>query len=431
MKVLVITYYWPPSGGSGVQRWLKFVKYLRDFGWEPIVYTPQNGEIPIEDRSLLKDIPENMTVLKTPIWEPYSLYKKFIGQKKEQKINPGFLSESKKPKISEKVSIWIRGNFFIPDARKYWIKPSVKFLSNYLSINHVDLIISTGPPHSTHLIGMALKKKLNIPWIADFRDSWTNSVYYPELLLTNRADHIHKFLEKKVLQTANYVITIGETMKKEFEQLGAKKIEVITNGFDTKDFQHNGIKLDKKFSITHIGTMTRTRNPMALWNAISGIISTNKSFETDLEIKLAGKVDISVLDNINLFGLNKKVTMIDYLPHDEVTQILKTSQLLLLILDSTKDSKGILTGKFFEYLGAKRPILAIGPTDGDIATIMAETNAGKISEFNDENGLKKNILEYYKLYLQNQLISNSKEIEKYSRDQLTCKLAKLFENVVK
>ncbi|MEA3317025.1 MAG: glycosyl transferase family 1, partial [Bacteroidota bacterium] len=183
-KVLIITYYWPPSGGAGVQRWLKFAKFLPKYGWNPIIYTPENGEIPVTDKSLHKDISKETKVIKRKIWEPYTWYKKFIGQKNNQKINVGFLSENQKPKFTEKISVWIRGNFFIPDARKFWIKPSVKFLKTYLKNNNVDAIISTGPPHSMHLIAMQLQKKLNLPWIADFRDPWTNIDFYEDLLLT-------------------------------------------------------------------------------------------------------------------------------------------------------------------------------------------------------------------------------------------------------
>src|SRR5687768_9770887 len=172
-KVLIITYYWPPSGGSGVQRWLKFVKYLRDYGWEPIVYTPSNPESPVNDDSLAKDIPSGITILKTEIREPYGLYKRFIGRKKDEKISAGFLTEKKKPKFAERIAVWVRGNFFIPDARKWWIKPSISFLSDYLTKNKVDAIVSTGPPHSMHLIAMGVKKKTGIKWLADFRDPWT------------------------------------------------------------------------------------------------------------------------------------------------------------------------------------------------------------------------------------------------------------------
>jgi hypothetical protein len=167
-KVLIITYYWPPAGGSGVQRWLKMSKYLRDFGWEPVVYTAENGEMPSIDKSLEKHIPEGITVLRSPIWEPYSVYKKFVGQKKDEKIEAGFLSESEKPKRTANIARWVRGNLFTPDARKYWIKASVRYLSKWLGENKVDAVVSAGPPHSMHLIALGLQKKLGLPWLADF-----------------------------------------------------------------------------------------------------------------------------------------------------------------------------------------------------------------------------------------------------------------------
>jgi hypothetical protein len=199
-KVLILTYYWPPSGGAGVQRWLKFVKYLRNFGWEPVVYTALNGEMPVIDLSLEKDVPKDITILKTKIWEPYSIYKTFIGRKKDEKINASFLSETKKKSFAEKISVWIRGNYFIPDARKYWIKPSIKYLTDYLNKNKIDVIISTGPPHSMHLIALGLKQHFpNIKWMADFRDPWTNIDFYSELMLSESADRKHKDLELNFL----------------------------------------------------------------------------------------------------------------------------------------------------------------------------------------------------------------------------------------
>ena len=234
-KVLIITYYWPPSGGAGVQRWLKFVKYLREFGWEPVVYTPENPEAPAIDMSLEKDIPENLTVIKTKIWEPYSVYKKLVGIKPEEKIKAGFLSENKKPSLIENISVKIRGNFFIPDARKFWIKPSIKFLTKYLKDNPVDAIVSTGPPHSMHMIALGLKKKLNIPWLADFRDPWTNIDFYEELNLSASADKKHHQMEKSVLENADTVSVISRTMAVDFKRLYNRHYEVITNGFDEDD----------------------------------------------------------------------------------------------------------------------------------------------------------------------------------------------------
>ena len=425
-KVLIITYYWPPSGGAGVQRWLKFAKYLRNFGWNPIIYTPENPESPEIDESLFKDVPENITVIKQPIWEPYNFYKKFIGQKKDQRINAAFLSESKKPKFTEKLSVWIRGNFFIPDARKFWIKPSVRFLNEYINSNPIDAIISTGPPHSMHLIALQLKTKHNIPWIADFRDPWTKIDFYNDLKLTKCSDKKHQKLELKVLKNATRVITIGNTIAKDFKEIHNRDYDVITNGYDTADVEVNEIKLDKKFSIAHIGTLVKTRNPIAFWKALSELVS-DKSFADDLEIKIVGKVDYSVKQSIDEFNLTKFVNSIEYMPHSDVIKFQQQSQVLLLLINNTPNAKGILTGKFFEYMSAKRPILCIGTTDGDAAKILNETKTGVISGFDDVETLKKNILEYYKKFKENNLFNESKDIEKYSRYNLTKKLAKVLD----
>ncbi len=395
------------------------------------MYTPENPEMPVVDLSLVEDVPENLTVLKTKISEPYNFYKFFVGRKKEEKINSGFLSEKQKPKLSEKIAVWIRGNFFIPDARKFWIKPSVKFLAEYLRKNKVDAIVSTGPPHSMHLIAMKLKQKLNIPWLADFRDPWTNIDFYENLMLTKVADKKHHYLEKQVLQNADCVVTVGETMKNELaEGLSGKKFVVITNGFDDEDLFPGEIILDKKFTIAHIGTLVPSRNPVVLWKVLSEILKENKLFADDLEIKLVGKIDFSVSNSFKNSGLEKFVKKIDYLPHSDAVKFQQQSQMLLLLSNKTKNAKGILTGKFFEYLSVKRPILAIGTPDGDMAKILDETNSGKISDFNDEKTLKKNILDFYEKYKSGNLKCESTGIEKYSREELTKKLAILLESLL-
>lgn len=433
-KVLIITYYWPPGGGAGVQRWLKFVKYLRNFGWEPVVYTPSNPENPVEDPSLIKDIPQGVEVIKTPIWEPYDLYKKFVGRKKEEKINTGFLSEKKKTGFTEKISVWLRGNFFIPDARKFWIRPSVKFLSQYLSKNKIDALVSTGPPHSMHLIVLELKRKFNLPWLADFRDPWTNIDFYNDLMLTKRADTRHHFLEKQVLQNADAVVTIGETMKKDLienskSHISQSKFFTILNGFDEEDTFKGQIIPDKKFSLAHIGTLVKTRNPESLWKVLSELTNVEENFKNDLEIKLVGKADISVQDSIERSGLKSYVNRIEYMDHNEVVKVQQQSQVLLLLLNNTPNAKGILTGKFFEYLAAGRPILCIGPPDGDAAKIIFKTNSGSVMDFSNEKKIREIILQYYQLYKENRLKTESKNIESYSRKELTKQLAEVLNEI--
>jgi hypothetical protein len=433
-KVLILTYYWPPSGGAGVQRWLKFVKYMREFGFEPIVYTAENGEIPVIDESLQKDVPEGTVVLKTPIWEPYSFYKRFIGRKKDDKINASFLSENKKTGLTEKISVWIRGNFFIPDARKYWIKPSINFLKGYIQKNKIDLVISSGPPHSMHLIALGLKQNnKSLKWIADFRDPWTNIDFYEKLMLTKWADNKHHKQELSVLKNANIVLSIGQTMSNEFLEMyknsggtDLDKFKVVANGFDDEDVKSGVVIKDSKFSIAHIGTLVKDRNPQVLWKVLRKIVKENSDFEKQLEIKLVGKIDFFVKEQIEEYGLSKFVNKIDYLPHNKVIEEQQKTKLLLLLVNNTKNAKGILTGKFFEYMSAKAPILAIGPTDGDLAEIINKTQTGLISGFNDEQGLEKNILDFF-----NGKVSarNEAEVDKYSRRSLTQQLCELLKRL--
>jgi len=428
-KVLIITYYWIPSGGAGVQRWVKFAKYLRSFGYEPIIYTPENPEYPSLDNSFEKDIPADLTIIKTPIWEPYNLYRQFAG-KKNQAINAGFISENKKSNWKDKLSIWLRGNFLIPDPRRFWIKPSVRFLTDYLQQNKVDAIITTGPPHSMHMIGLGLKKVLpQLPWIADFRDPWTNIDFYKELNLTCFADRIHRNMEKKVVKTADVVLVVSQGMKAEFELLQPKDIQVITNGYDESDIQVGKVEKDNKFSISHIGTLNAARNPLTVWKVLSKICAENKQFSDDLLIQLVGKVDFSVLEAINTLGLNEQLLKINYLTHSEAIAKQSSSQVLLLLINQSGNAKGILTGKFFEYLAAKRPILAVGPTDGDVAQVLNETNAGKIVGFDDEDATREVILHYYELYKTAKLDVNSASIEQFSRKNLTQSLVNMLNKI--
>lgn len=426
-KVLIITYYWIPSGGAGVQRWVKFAKYLRQYGWEPIIYTPENPEYPSIDHSFEKDIPADITVLKTPIWEPYNVYRNLTG-KKNQAIIAGFISENKKQGWKDKLSIWIRGNFLIPDPRRFWIKPSVVFLSDYLKENPVDAIITTGPPHSMHLIGMGLKKNFpSLPWVADFRDPWTNIDFYKDLNLTWLADKIHHKLEREVLQKADTVLVVSRGMEEEFAPMKPKKLQVITNGYDESDVQVGTLTLDGRFSISHIGTLNAARNPRIVWKVLSEICAENIAFKKDLQIQLVGKVDFSVLEDIQSYGLQEQLLKIDYLSHSEAIAKQNTSQVLILLINQSGNAKGILTGKFFEYLAAKRPILAVGPTDGDAAVVLNETGAGVIVDFADEQETKTAILNYYNQYKKGTLSVQSESVERFSRRSLTGELAGLLD----
>ena len=425
-KVLVITYYWPPSGGAGVQRWLKFVKYLPNYNYKPVIYTVENGEYPVLDSSLSKDVSSKIKILKSKIWEPYSLYKIFTGRKKKEKINSSFLTQKKRNKFLQNISIWIRGNLFIPDARRFWIKPSINYLTNFLINNPVDIIISSGPPHSTHLIAMELQKRFQIKWLADFRDPWTNIDFYKDLKLTKWADNKHKALERAVLKNTDMVLTIGNQLKKELLALGSKEVEVVENGYDPEDFPINSsLELDTDFTIAHIGTFSPSRNHEILWKVLKKICNENEAFNNKLKIKLIGNIDFSVLKSISNFGLENHLKKLGYISHNDVINEQKKSRVLLLMVNNTPNSRGIITGKVFEYMASNRPILVIGPEDGDLANIIRQTNTGFVTGFDNEIKLEESILKLFKN--KENFDSN---LKMYSRENLTKKLSSILDKMI-
>jgi len=423
MKVLIITYYWPPAGGSGVQRWLKFVKYLQDFDIEPVVYTVYNPEYALIDNTLENEVPKNIEILKQPIWEPNNLLSKF--KSKQKQTSAGFLNPN--PSFFEKKLQYIRANYFIPDARKFWIKPSVKYLSAYLKNNKMDVVITTGPPHSMHLIGLELQNKFPVKWIADFRDPWTDIDYFHQLPLTKKSKQKHIALEQSVLQNADGVLVVGKTMKENYKKFN-KNLHVITNGFDGKLSDHKN-ELDTKFTLTHVGMMNADRNPKNLWIALAELTKENLEFAKVLQIKLIGKVDDAVIKSIHASKLEDKAQFINYIPHHEVMDYQRSAQVLLLSVNNVPAAKGIITGKIFEYLQAKRPILALAPKDGDLAEIINKTNSGVVVGFEDKEKIKDAVLDYYKKYKNSNLNVESNNIEQYHRKNLTKQLVEVIKNL--
>lgn len=422
-KALIITYYWPPAGGSGVQRWLKFVKYFRDFDIEPIVYTVKNPKYPITDETLRNDVPDGIEVLKHPIFEPNDILSFFNKKKKK---SSGLLSSN--PSFFQKTLQYIRANYFIPDARKYWVKPSVIFLKEYLKENSIDVVITTGPPHSVHLIGLNLKKQLNCKWIADFRDPMSTIFYNNDLRLTESSKQKIKKLEEGILINADKVITVSNFLKKELE-LVKNDVTVITNGFDKESTSSNEIKLDKNFTICHIGQLPHNSNAKNLWRVLKEICEENSSFKSDLQINLIGNVSEVVIKDIAEFGLSNKLVLKSYIPHNEAIEFQKKSQVLLLLIPQSEGAEGIITGKFFEYLMAKRPILAIAPSNGDLANIIEETKAGFVVDFEDSETLKKSILTLYEDYKSGTLECQSINIEQFHRKQLTKQVSKIIHEI--
>ena len=429
-KVLVISYYWPPMGGGGVQRWLKTIKYLRQYKWEPIVFTVNNSDISLYDDSLLYDVPDGIEVISSNIWEPFSLYRIFTG-KKDEKINPGFLSKKKGVSFLNNLSIWIRGNFFIPDAKMFWYNPAIKTISRYLQNNKVDAIVSTGPPHTTHLIALFIKKKFDIPWLADFRDPWTNIDFYDKLKLTKWADKRHRRLEMNVLLNANKLVTVSKSWAKDFFNICGRKPDVITNGYDPADFIKAGkVKLDNKFTLVHIGSLNKDRNPFNFWKALKDVIIQMPEILSDLEIQLIGPIDISIKDELEKYKLLDITKLVDSLPHKKVIKQLIKSQVLLLFLNNVSNINGVIPGKMYEYIGAKRPILCIGKKSGDASTIIKKTKSGVVVDFNDIKSMKKEIISAYTKFKNKTLQVDEKNHNDYSRKKLAGDFSLLLNELI-
>jgi len=422
-KLLIITYYFPPAGGPGVQRWLKFVKYLPEFDVQPIVYVPENPTYPIVDEGLVSEISDKVIVLKNKIWEPYQLASIF-SKNKTKKISSGIFPQKKKQTFLDKTFLWVRGNLFIPDARVFWVKPSVSYLEKYIQDNNIDTIVTSGPPHSLHLIGLELQQKLKVKWFADFRDPWTTIGYHKALRLSSYAEKKHKYLEHKVLNSADEIIVTSKTTKTEFEAITNKPITVITNGYDVETVEKQ--TLDTKFTLAHIGSFLSDRNPPFLWEVLVELLKEVPEFKSHLEIKLIGAVSQEVLDAIEENQLKEYLNLVGYVSHKEAVAHQRKSQVLLLIEINSEDTKSIIPGKLFEYMVSNRPIVAIGPQGSDFAAIVTETNTGVFFDYSEKAKLKSVLLDFFNQFLEGKLQSHGIGLQQYSRKNLTKQLAQLI-----
>ncbi|MBA4409884.1 MAG: hypothetical protein C0397_10735 [Odoribacter sp.] len=421
-KVLIITYYWPPSGGAGVQRWLKFAKYLPEFGWQPVILTvaPEYASYPQRDESLLSEVDPNCLVYTTKSFELYNLYKLVSG--KREVPYGGFANESKEG-LLQKTSKFLRGNFLLPDPRKGWNKYALKKAAELICEFSIDTVITTSPPHSTQLIGLKLKKKINIRWIADLRDPWTDIYYYDQFKHTALARKIDQNYERKVVENADLLITVSEDVKRIFAEKStfpiADKTVVIPNGFDEDDFRITNIPTETRKIITYSGTISEAYDVEGFLKALSLI---DASMRSQILIRFVGKVPASVEQKFSYSGIEIELT--GYVDHAKSIEYLFRSDLLLLVIPKVKNNRGILTGKFFEYMASQKPILAIGPTDGDLAKIIRETRCGKLFDYEDSEGMSDFIQEN----LTNPIIvSNPEMVAEYSRKELTRKIAQILQ----
>jgi len=421
-RVLIITYYWPPSGGSGVQRWLKFAKYLPNAGWEPVIFTPENPDFDLRDESLEKEVPKQLEVIKFPIWEPYQLFSKVKGK---TKTHPGRLLEQKEKGFLEKAAIWARANLLVPDPRVFWMKPSVKFLTDLVQSGLFQAVITTGPPHSIHLIGRELKRKTGLPWIADFRDPWSQWEFLDTLPMTSFIRKKHQQLEQTVLKEANVVLTISPTFQGDLEKLARRKINLLTNGYDPADIPLGfspGEKEAGKLHLVYSGIIDAIRNPIPLMEALKA------EFEGGVEeVKwtFVGKVSEQVQAYVKQDPwLSERIHFAGYVSHGEVFEFYAKADVLVLILTDTKNAQGNIPGKLFEYLATEVPVLALGDPKGDSAKILKDAGAGEVIAHTDALTIRGQLRA---LMDSSAKKVDPKDLEKYSRQYLSHQLAKILD----
>jgi glycosyltransferase involved in cell wall biosynthesis len=451
-KVLIISYYFPPSGGPGVQRILKFVKYLPEYGWEPVVLTVEDGDFPARDESLLNEIPANTKVYRTKIFEPYGFYRKITGRKKSSAIDVDNINKEGKKKISEQVAEFIRATFFIPDARRGWLRYAVREGKKILDTEKPDVIFSSSPPYTCAMIAMKLKryhfKKYGkqIPWVSDFRDAWTGYLTTPDRWLIPAV--IDAGYERNTLEHADALTMVANGIKDDFDAKypgisKEKEYFLIRNGFDSEDYK--GLKYDKskneKFTVVYTGSMYGKRNPFFFINTLTGLVKENKADINKIKLIFVGRMGGDIVNYIESSYLKQVIEHIPYVPHSESIKNLLKADAMLLLIDEDKYSKMILSGKVFEYLGASlitgKPVLAIAPESalgGEAADLIRETSSGEIISHNNKEYLSKVFLKYYNSFLESDstpVLTNAEAIKQYDRKLLTAKLAEVFEKIKK
>lgn len=417
-KILVITYYWPPSGGAGVQRWLKFTRYLPEYGVQPVVLTvdPAQASYAQLDETLEAEIDPQTEVHRTKTFELYNLYMQLTGKKE---IPYGGFANETRESFVQRLAKMVRGNFFIPDPRKGWNRYAYRKAVELIREHGIDTVVTTSPPHSTQLIGLKLKQKLGIRWIADLRDPWTDIYYYSELYHSFFARHIDRRLELKVLQQADRIITVSQDVKRIFaEKLPASeagKFAVIPNGYDEEDFQQEIQPDTDRFVITYTGTISAMYDIDGFLAALAALPASQLA---TIKLRFVGKIPPSIVEKIRQAVPDLELELAGYVDHRRSVGYLLQSSMQLLVIPKVDNNKGIITGKFFEYLASGRPVLAIGPKGGDLDDLMQKTDCGQLFSYDDDQGIKSMITRWQ----DSQLEIRNQQRAQYSRRELAREL---------
>ena len=424
--VLIISYYWPPAGGISVLRSLKISKYLVDNGWNPVVLTVGNPQYPIIDDNNLKHIHPECKVITADAFQPFSLYKKLTNRKKKDTLANVLNANSGKTGFIHKLSVWVRANFFIPDARSSWIKPAVKHASNYIKQHKIDAIFSDGPPHTNTVIAYQLSKKFNIPWLMDWQDPWTEVDYYKMFPIGKRADRKHKALEQACLKQCSAMTIVSPTWKKDVENLGAKNVDVIYWGYDKEDFKGLTKNITDKFIISHVGLLGEDRVSESLFSAISDLCIREDGFREKVKLVFIGTVTNRINELILKYQLESICEIQSQIPRKEALQLILDSDINLLLLNIAENAKGRVPGKLFEYIYANNSILNLGPLDCDVDTILRELEIGTTCAYEDKAGIINFIT---KEFNKTQEETYKRDLYKYSIQYYTKRIAEILNTI--
>lgn len=416
-KILIITYYWPPSGGVGVQRWMNFALELKSRGWEPVILTPENPQFDVKDQDLFERV-KSLKTYRIPIWEPFQLFHRITGNKERKNIQHGLALDKEKKSFLTNFFIWLRGNVFVPDSRIFWVRPAAKYAIELIEKEDIAVLVTTGPPHSMHLVGKKIKKKLSVKWLADFRDPWREWDVLDQLRTSSIVKKVHSRLERSVIESADEVITVSKRLA---DSLGAK---VLNNGVGLEKAGAGAFAPDKsKFTIGYFGMLNELRNPSELWVALEELCQEIPDFYRQLSIKLAGVVSANTKHEIGqLRHLREKVEFMGYLPHNEVQNQYSTCNILLLLQNRTSNSKWILPVKLFEYLKARRYILCLGPKESDLGDLIEGKDVGAIVSSFAVQELKSIVQEVFEKRIIPSKSDGDELIQRFSHQTLTTTL---------
>ena len=416
-KLLVITYYWPPAGGSGVQRWLNLSRYLAELGWDITVMAPQNPSYPIVDNSISESISSLVKVIKVPIFEPVNIVNRSNKKNRDHIESSGIL---------HKIILWIRSNLFFPDSRMFWIKKVTKVASSYVRKKNVDCIITTAPPFSTHMIGYYIKLKTNVKWIADFRDPWADFFPFKQLPMTNMLREKHLKWEQKCLAYSDTVITTSPSLTKTYLKTN-KNSYTVTNGYESLIETES----TDKFIMIYTGVMKSIQNPDNLWIVLKELCEEDKDFSRDLVVNLIGDFDNTILNDSNIVSLSSHIRFKGYLDVIKLKAQLKKAQVLLLSSVNLEGVNNIIPGKLFLYLSVKRPILAFSALDSDVEDIINKTKSGRVFDYSDKVDLKQHILELYNRFKTEHNSLDSNDIDQYSYKYLSKRLSVILDKTIR